>query len=82
MRLPQLNLWCHWCLLLALPLSVSAAQSNQQTVLKEQKDHNSPFNAEFEKLAYDTLELWHVPAVSIAVVDGSESFARVRRRFI
>ncbi|KAK3945584.1 penicillin-binding protein 4 [Diplogelasinospora grovesii] len=30
----------------------------------------SPFTADFEKLAKETLEKWHVPGLAIAVVDG------------
>ena len=32
----------------------------------------------FEKLVTETLELWHVPGVSVAVVDGENTYAQVR----
>ncbi|KAJ5826326.1 penicillin-binding protein [Penicillium riverlandense] len=34
-----------------------------------------PLNKEFEKLVHETLARWHVPGVSIAVVDGEKSWA-------
>lgn len=37
----------------------------------------SPFDADFAKLAEDTLVKWHLPGVALAVVDGDETFAEV-----
>lgn len=36
-----------------------------------------PLDKEFEKLAKETLEFWHVPGVSVAVVDGEHIYAQV-----
>lgn len=38
----------------------------------------SPLNADFAKFAQKTLEKWNIPGISIAVVDGDETFAEVR----
>lgn len=38
---------------------------------------NGPLDQNFEKLVYDTSELWHVPGVSVAVVDGKHTWAKV-----
>jgi hypothetical protein len=37
----------------------------------------SPLNEEFEQLAQATLEKWHVPGISVAVVDGDYTWAEV-----
>jgi hypothetical protein len=53
-----------------LLLSFSPLSSTtRQKVLKDAGA--SPFNTKFSELANDTLELWHVPGASIAVVDGA-----------
>ncbi|TVY91494.1 Protein flp, partial [Lachnellula willkommii] len=57
-------------LLQLVPLANSA---EQQHVLKEKL--TSPFDAKFAKLVKDTLDLWHVPGVSISVVDGNDTWA-------
>jgi hypothetical protein len=38
----------------------------------------NPLNEEFEKLVYETLDLWHVPGVAIGVVDGDLEWSQVR----
>jgi CubicO group peptidase (beta-lactamase class C family) len=37
-----------------------------------------PLDKKFEKLVKETLEVWHVPGVSVAVVDGDKTYAQVR----
>jgi hypothetical protein len=49
--------------------------AEQQLVLKDKPA--SPFDSKFAKLAKETLELWHVPGLSIAVVDGNDTWADV-----
>ena len=51
-------------------------------VIADSKQHvlqsrSSPFHKEFEKLVKENLDFWHVPGISIAVVDGEESWAEV-----
>jgi hypothetical protein len=38
---------------------------------------NRPLDKKFEKLVKETLETWHVPGVSVAVVDGENTYAQV-----
>ena len=38
---------------------------------------NGPLDKKFEKLVKETLENWHVPGVSVAVVDGENTYAQV-----
>jgi len=45
------------------------------TVMSNNED--GPLDKKFEKLVKDTLELWHVPGVSVAVVDGEKTYAQV-----
>ena len=58
-------------LLQFLPFSSAA----EQKLLKNGK--SSPFDKKFEKLVYETLELWHVPGVAIGVVDGDLEWSEV-----
>jgi hypothetical protein len=43
----------------------------------EKKEKVSPFDADFAKLVEITRSKWHLPGVSLAVVDGDETFAEV-----
>jgi hypothetical protein len=43
----------------------------------EKQGGNGPFDVRFEKLANDTLEFWKVPGLSIAIVDGDDTWAAV-----
>jgi hypothetical protein len=38
---------------------------------------NGPLDKKFEKLVKETLGTWHVPGVSVAVVDGENTYAQV-----
>jgi CubicO group peptidase (beta-lactamase class C family) len=38
---------------------------------------NGPLDKKFERLVKETLDTWHVPGVSVAVVDGENTYARV-----
>lgn len=58
----------------------STVTASGQSVLKK-NDESGPFNDVFETLVNETLELWHVPALSIAVVDGDDTWARVCLHF-
>ena len=40
-------------------------------------DKSSPFTAEFEELVNATLEVWKVPGLSIAVIDGDDVWSEV-----
>ncbi len=59
----------------------STATAFQQAILKS-KNENGPFDAAFEKLVNETLELWHVPALSIGIVDGNDTWAEVGLHFV
>lgn len=63
------------CLFLfgALPFSIAA----EQKVLKNGSGKSSPLNAKLEELVKDSLKQWHVPGISIGVVDGDEMWAEV-----
>lgn len=37
----------------------------------------SPFTPDFDKLVADTLDHWHIPGISIAVVHGNKTFSKV-----
>lgn len=41
------------------------------------KPNTSPFTPAFDKLVAETLDHWHTPGVSIAVVDGDQTFSKV-----
>jgi CubicO group peptidase (beta-lactamase class C family) len=46
----------------------------------KEQDSNGPLDARFDKLVTDTLQRWNVPGLSIAVVDGEKTWAKVRRK--
>ena len=37
----------------------------------------SPLNEDFNKFVHQNLDYWHVPGISIAVVDNNETFSKV-----
>lgn len=37
----------------------------------------SPFNPNFDTLVAETLAHWHTPGISVAVVDGDQTFSKV-----
>ena len=39
--------------------------------------HESPFSHSFDELVSHNLDYWHVPGISIAVVDGNETYSKV-----
>ena len=43
----------------------------------EPNNNNGPLDKKFEKLVTETLDHWHVPGISIAVVDGDKPYAQV-----
>lgn len=47
---------------------------------KLQSRKTSPLNEDFEKLVHETLSKWHIQGVSVAVVDGDETWAEVIQR--
>lgn len=37
-----------------------------------------PFDEKFDRMVEESMERWHVPGLSVAVVHGDETFAKVR----
>lgn len=64
--------------------TVSAADGSPAAVSvdndKSQSRKTSPLNEDFEKLVHETLGKWHIQGVSVAVVDGDETWAEVIQR--
>lgn len=46
-----------------------------------QQKEDGPLDRKLERLVSDTLEKWHVPGVSVAVVDGENTWAKVHPFF-
>ena len=42
----------------------------------------SPFTAHFGKLVAQSLHRWHTPGLAIAVIDGQDTFSKVRCHFL
>lgn len=40
-----------------------------------------PFDEEFDRMVEETLQHWHVPGLSVAVVHGDDTFAKVSTMF-
>ena len=43
---------------------------------------SSPFTAHFDKLVAQSLHRWHTPGLAIAVIDGQDTFSKVRCHFL
>ena len=56
------------------------ALAAQQVPVKEQIA--SPFTAHFDKLVARSLHRWHTPGLAIAVIDGQDTFSKVRCHFL
>jgi hypothetical protein len=41
----------------------------------------SPLNENFKRLVSETLEKWHIQGVSVAVVDGDDTWAEVNTQY-
>ena len=46
--------------------------------IKEHARGTSPLNKDFNALVEHLLEEWHVPGISVAVVDGDQTYSNVR----
>ena len=55
------------------------ALAAQQIPVTEQSA--SPFTAHFDKLVARSLHRWHTPGLAIAVIDGQDTFSKVRSHF-
>lgn len=65
-----------FCLAFATVVSLSYCfPSHEQILLREQD--RSPFSQDFDEDVDRLLNDWHVPGLSIAVVDGNETFTKV-----
>lgn len=69
-----------------IPLYLSAlsfpfSYASEQVLLHGQQhqhgESHGPFDTAFERLVNKTLEYWHVPGMSIGVVDGNNTWTRV-----
>jgi hypothetical protein len=58
-------------------LGDAAAAVNAASGEPRQQQKKNPFDADFEKFALSKLEEWHVPGLSIAVIDGDETWSAV-----
>lgn len=69
------NLLLSAWLLAALPCDAHT-RPQQQTLIKAPADEG-PFTPKFAAFVDDVLAEWKVPGISIAVIDGSETYAEV-----
>ena len=58
----------------ALLLCNSVALTNQAFT----GERPSPLNEDFDKFVHQNLDYWHVPGISIALVDNNETFSKVQ----
>lgn len=59
---------------LSLALSAAAGNRLQEPLLDSR---SNPFIPELDALVDETLDHFHVPGLSIAIIDGDETFAKV-----
>lgn len=58
-----------------LLLSFSLSLPSTEQILLQETDR-SPFASKFDELVYHLMDHWHVPGLSIAIVDGSKTFSK------
>lgn len=64
--------------LLAFPLSLHSAFARGNRLQEPLLESSSnPLSPQFDTLVQQTLDHFHVPGLSIAVVDGNDTFAKV-----
>ena len=68
-----------WCFsLLSFSLSLHSASARGNRLQEPFSDSSSnPWSPQFDTLVQQTLDHFHVPGLSIAVVDGNDTFAKV-----
>lgn len=62
---------------LALQLSQACSNPHLDQQIPLQEGEVSPFSPAFNELVSQNLDYWHVPGISIAVVNGDETFSKV-----
>jgi hypothetical protein len=70
-----ITMFSNFSALLPLLQHITLSFASSQQVLKN--DNTGPFTSEFGQLVNETLNLFHVPGISIAVVDGDKVWAEV-----
>jgi hypothetical protein len=68
--------------LLLLSLSGLGIATDRQQPLQAASKHDSWFDLDFDKLAESTLHQWHVPGLSIAVIDNGKISSKVAHSFV
>ncbi|ODA81273.1 hypothetical protein RJ55_04237 [Drechmeria coniospora] len=63
-------------LVAALAFLSPFAAADQKPLAKYGKGSGNPFDDDFARFANETLHRWHVPGLSIAVVDGQDIYAK------
>lgn len=64
------------CFFSLLPLSYCLSFTKQRPLQAPAEDH-SPFTPSFDDEVAQLLDKWHVPGLSIAVIDGNDTFSKV-----
>lgn len=72
-----MNLLLYSTLYFLIVLVKATPPSPPQRPLKANVVTDSIFDANFDTFVKDTLEAWHVPGLSIAVVDGDSVYSKV-----
>ena len=62
-------------------LALQAVLVSAQPQIPLSGQHESPFSHFFDELVSYNLDYWHVPGISIAVVDGNETHSKVSFAF-
>jgi hypothetical protein len=63
-------------------LTSSCISYASQKPLQEAEKGEGPFDKDFERLVNETLDHWKCPGLSIAVVDGDDTWAAVSSGFL
>jgi CubicO group peptidase (beta-lactamase class C family) len=71
--MPDIMLTTRSLVSFAVAASLALAQATQKVL----KGNANPLDEDFKAFAEKALEKWHVPGVSVAVIDGDKTFAGV-----
>jgi len=72
-----LHKYYFWIFAIHTLLVSSCIADASQEPLRGAEKENGPFDEKFGQLANETLERWKCPGLSIAVVDGNDTWAAV-----
>ena len=73
---------CVYTLVLLLSISSIGIATDRQQPLEAASAYSGWFNPDFDDLVESTLRQWHVPGLSIAVIDNGQISSKVAHSYV